>query len=173
VAAEHARARAERLDPVTTMQLVDLRTWLPSDTLVKGDRMSMAHGVELRVPFLDREVLAAAAGLTPAEKVSPQTTKVALRSAVADLLPAEVVARPKLGFPVPIGRWLRGELFGFAERLFAETEADRYVQRDFALSLLRRHRAAKDITWRHLWVLVAFCLWHQVHVERRHDSAWT
>ena len=128
VAAVHARTRAEGLDPVATMQLVDLRTWLPSDTLVKGDRMSMAHGVELRVPFLDRGVLAAAAGLTPGEKVAPHTTKVALRGAVADLLPAEVVARAKLGFPVPIGRWLRDELFGFAERLFAETEADRYVQ---------------------------------------------
>ena len=171
VAPVHRRAREAGLDPVTTMQLVDLRTWLPADILVKGDRMSMAHGVEVRVPFLDRGVLAVAAGLTPAEKISPTTTKAALRRAVADLVAPEVAQRPKLGFPVPIGHWLAHDLYDFAERLFRETEAERYVRRDVALDLLRRHRAGEEMDWRRLWVLVAFCMWHQVHVERRHDDA--
>ncbi|MGH8969605.1 MAG: asparagine synthase (glutamine-hydrolyzing) [Actinomycetes bacterium] len=163
------RAIAERLDLVAGMQLVDLHTWLPGDILVKADRMTMAHGLELRVPFLDRRVAAVAALLPMEAKISGGTTKHLLRQAVAPLMPAAVAIRPKLGFPVPIGHWLRGELYGFAETLFREAEIDRYIRRDAALGLLRRYRGGEDFDWRKLWVLVSFCLWHQVHVERRYD----
>ena len=129
----------------------------------------MAHGLELRVPFLDREVAAVAATLPLDAKVAGGTTKHLLRRAVADLLPPAVVRRPKLGFPVPIGHWLKGDLYGFAEQLFRETEAERYIRRDFALGLLRRYRRGEGFDWRRLWVLVSFCLWHQVHVEARYD----
>ena len=165
----HERARAERLDVVAGMQLVDLHTWLPGDILVKADRMTMAHGLELRVPFLDRRVAAVAARLPMDAKVAGGTTKHLLRQAVEPLLPAAVVTRPKLGFPVPIGHWLRGELYGFAETLFREAEVDRHLRRAAALDLLRRYRRGEDFDWRKLWVLVSFCLWHQVHVERRYD----
>jgi asparagine synthase (glutamine-hydrolysing) len=151
------------------MQLVDLHTWLPGDILVKADRMTMAHGLELRVPFLDPRVAAVAARLPMDAKIHAGTTKHLLRQAVAPLLPAAVATRPKLGFPVPIGHWLRGEMYGFAETLFREAEVDRYLRRDVALDLLRRYRAGEDFNWRKLWVLVTFCLWHQVHVERRYD----
>ena len=77
--------------------------------------------------------------------------------------------RPKLGFPVPIGHWLRDELFGFADNLFREAEVDRYIRRHVALDLLRRYRAGEDFDWRKLWVLVSFCLWHQIYVEGRYD----
>ena len=165
----HERARVELLDVVAGMQLVDLHTWLPGDILVKADRMTMAHGLELRVPFLDRRVAAVAARLPIDAKIAAGTTKHLLRQAVAPLLPAAVVNRPKLGFPVPIGHWLRGELYGFAETLFREAEVDRHLRREAALDLLRRYRRGEDFDWRKLWVLVSFCLWHQVHVERRYD----
>ena len=165
----HREAAAAGLDVVAAMQLVDFSTWLPGDILVKADRMSMAHGLELRVPFLDREVAAVAATLPLDAKVAGGTTKHLLRRAVADLLPPAVVRRPKLGFPVPIGHWLKGDLYGFAEQLFRETEAERYIRRDFALDLLRRYRRGEGFDWRRLWVLVSFCLWHQVHVEARYD----
>ena len=166
----HERAAAERLDVVAGMQLVDLNTWLPGDILVKADRMTMAHGLELRVPFLDGRVAAVAARLPMGAKIASGTTKHMLREAVEPLLPPAVVARPKLGFPVPIGHWLRGELYGFAEALFREAEIDRYLRRAVALQLLRRYRSGEEFDWRKLWVLVTFCLWHQVHVERRYDA---
>ena len=77
--------------------------------------------------------------------------------------------RPKLGFPVPIAHWLRDELYDFAHELFRETDAERYIRRSIALGLLRRYRGGEDFDWRRLWVLVSFCLWHQVYVERRYD----
>ncbi len=165
-AAIHGRARAAGLDPVTTMQQVDLLTWLPGDILVKADRMSMAHGLELRVPFLDRAVLAVAAELGPGDKVGA-TTKLALRRAVEGLLPPAVVRRPKLGFPVPIGHWLRGELADWAHDVVSAAEVEPYLRRGVALDLLARYRAGEEFDWRRAWALVIFCLWHQVHVEAR------
>ena len=165
----HAEARAAALDPVTTMQHVHLATWLPGDILLKADRVSMAHGLELRVPFLDREVLAVAARLAPSEKVGGDGMKLALRAAVAGVVPPEVATRPKLGFPVPIGHWLRDELHGWAREVLLETQADEHLDQRAALDLLRRYRAGEDFDWRRLWSLVMFCVWHQVHVEHRHD----
>ena len=99
----------EGLDPVTRMQQVDLNLWLAGDILLKADKMSMAHSLELRVPFLDREVWALAAALPAAAKADARTTKIALRRAAARTLPAASAARKKLGFPVPVRDWLRQE----------------------------------------------------------------
>ena len=104
------------------MQLVDINTWLPGDILVKADRAAMAHGLELRTPFLDREVMAVASRLARAEKTAAGTTKFALREAVGGLLPQAAVERRKLGFPVPIGHWFRGELSGYAEQVIQRGE---------------------------------------------------
>jgi len=172
----HREARAAELDAVTTMQLVDIRTWLPGDILVKADRLSMAHGLELRVPFLDRAVLDAAAKLGVDEKVVGASTKLGLRRAVKGLLPRSVVNRPKLGFPVPIGHWLRGELADWADAVLRESQVDRYLHRDVALDLLHRYQRGAEFDWRRLWALIMFCVWHQVHVEGRFDAdqqGWT
>ena len=99
----------EGLDPVTRMQQVDLNLWLAGDILLKADKMSMAHSLELRVPYLDREVWALAAALPAAAKADARTTKIALRRAAARTLPAASAARKKLGFPVPVRDWLRQE----------------------------------------------------------------
>src|SRR6516225_2357735 len=87
------------LDDVSTMQLVDINTWLAGDILVKADRMTMAHSLELRVPFLDAEVRKVAARLARAEKIGAGTTKLALRSAMSEVLPKAAAERAKLGFP--------------------------------------------------------------------------
>ena len=111
----YRQAAEAGLDDVATMQLVDVNTWLPGDILVKADRMTMAHGLELRTPFLDREVLAVAARLARVEKTAAGTTKFALREAIGELLPQAAAERAKLGFPVPLGSlaprrhvWFRG-----------------------------------------------------------------
>jgi asparagine synthase (glutamine-hydrolysing) len=164
------QAEETELDDVSTMQLVDINTWLPGDILVKADRMTMAHSLELRVPFLDREVMAAAARLAREEKIGAGTTKRALRTAMSEVLPKAAAERAKLGFPVPIGHWLKGDAYGFADRLLREAQTDEWLDRAEALALLERFRAGEPgVTWRHLWVLIVFSIWHQIYVERAYD----
>jgi asparagine synthase (glutamine-hydrolysing) len=158
------------LDDVATMQLVDINTWLPGDILVKADRMAMAHGLELRTPFLDREVLAVAARLARVEKTAAGTTKFALREAVGTLLPQAAAERDKLGFPVPIGHWLAGGMYGFAEQVVRTAQTGRWLNKAAALDILRRFRAGDpQVTWRQVWLLVVFSLWHQIYVEHVYD----
>jgi len=164
------QAEAAGLDDVATMQLVDINTWLPGDILVKADRAAMAHGLELRTPFLDREVLAVASRLARAEKTAAGTTKFALREAVGGLLPQVAVERRKLGFPVPIGHWFRGELSGYAEQVLREARTEEWLDKRAVLDVLRRFGAGDpEVPWRRLWVLVVFSLWHQIYVERVFD----
>src|SRR5262249_60356362 len=154
------------LDDVATMQLIDMNTWLPGDILVKADRAAMAHGLELRTPFLDREVLAVASKLARAEKTAAGTTKFALREAVGALLPQVAAERRKLGFPVPIGHWFRGELYGYAEQVIREARTEEWLDKRAVLEGLRRVRAGDpDVPWRQPWGLVGFSLWHQIYVE--------
>src|ERR1700726_3637314 len=108
-------AQSAGWDPVARMQHIDLFTWLRGDILVKADKMTMANSLELRVPFLDPEVFAVASQLPADQKITRATTKFALRKALEPIVPAHVLNRPKLGFPVPIRHWLRaGELLGWA-----------------------------------------------------------
>jgi asparagine synthase (glutamine-hydrolysing) len=158
------------LDDVSTMQLVDLNTWLPGDILVKADRAAMAHGLELRTPFLDREVMTVASRLARAEKTAAGTTKFALREAMGGVLPQLAAERRKLGFPVPIGHWFRGELSGYAEQVIREARTEEWLDKRAVLDVLRRFRAGDpDVPWRQLWALVVFSLWHQIYIERVFD----
>ncbi len=164
------QAEETGLDDVSTMQLVDINTWLAGDILVKADRMTMAHSLELRVPFLDREVMAVAARLAREEKIGAGTTKAALRTAMSEVLPPAAAQRAKLGFPVPIGHWLKGDAYGFADQLLREAQTDEWLDRPAALGLLERFREGEpDVTWRHVWVLIVFSLWHRIYVERAYD----
>ncbi|HEX3962964.1 MAG TPA: asparagine synthase (glutamine-hydrolyzing) [Trebonia sp.] len=166
----HDQAIEAGLDDVATMQFIDINTWLPGDVLVKADRMSMAHGLELRVPFLDREVMAVAARLARAEKTAATTTKFALREAIGTILPHETIDQAQRGFAVPIGQWFRGELSGFAEQIIREARTEDWLDKRAVLDVLRRFRASDpEVTWRQLWVLVVFSLWHQIYVERVFD----
>jgi asparagine synthase (glutamine-hydrolysing) len=152
------------------MQLIDINTWLPGDVLVKADRMTMAHGLELRAPFLDREVMTVAARLARAEKTAAGTTKFALREAMGTVLPQVAAERAKLGFPVPMGHWLRGELGGYAEQVLREARTEDWLDKRAVLDVLRRYQAGDSgVTWRQLWVLIVFSLWHQIYVERVYD----
>ncbi len=166
----YRQAEEAGLDDVSTMQLVDINTWLPGDILVKADRMTMAHGLELRVPFLDREVMTVASRLSREEKTAGGTTKFALREAMGEVLPQAAAERAKLGFPVPVGEWLAGEWFGYADDLLRAAQTDRWVDRETARVLLNRYRAGEPgVSWRQLWALIVFSIWHQVYVERVYD----
>lgn len=164
-------AAARGLDDVATMQAIDLALWLPGDILVKADRMSMAYGLEVRVPFLDREVFHVAAGLSRASKIGRGTTKLALRRALVGVVPDDALVRPKLGFPVPIRHWLAGELHDWAGQIIDDGALGGLFDADTALELLRRHRAGDGDHSRKLWTLLVLCLWHQATQARRLDQA--
>ncbi|MEV8512538.1 asparagine synthase (glutamine-hydrolyzing) [Dactylosporangium sp. NPDC051484] len=157
---------AGALDEVTTMQYIDLYTWLRGDILVKADRMTMAHSLQLRTPFLDRAVFEIAAALPTELKVPPrsQETKAALRRALAGVVPEPIVHRKKLGFPVPIRPWLRGEMYDWAHGLLDSSGAGDLLDLDVVRGLLRAHRKKEADHSRKIWTVLVFCVWHAVFV---------
>ncbi|AEV85955.1 asparagine synthase [Actinoplanes sp. SE50] len=165
-----ARLYAETadVDEVASMQYVDLHTWLPGDILVKADRMSMAHSLELRVPFLDQQVYAAAAGLATELKLpaGSRTTKHALREAMRGIVPESVRDRAKLGFPTPTRLWLRGVIGDWVDQLLATSQTGHLLDLEYARGLLAEHRAGVADRSRKVWTVAMFCLWHAINVER-------
>ncbi|TQM09896.1 asparagine synthase (glutamine-hydrolysing) [Pseudonocardia kunmingensis] len=154
-------------DPVARMQHVDLFTWLRGDILVKADKMTMANSLELRVPFLDPEVFAVASGLPPDLKLAHGTTKYGLRKALDGIVPPHVLHRPKLGFPVPIRHWLRGEMYGWARGLVRSSQADHLVDLGQVQRLLDLHKEGRIDHSRRIWTLLVFLIWHGIFVENR------
>ncbi|HZN71344.1 MAG TPA: asparagine synthase (glutamine-hydrolyzing) [Micromonosporaceae bacterium] len=164
-------AEAAGLDDVTKMQYVDLHTWLRGDILVKADRMSMAHSLELRVPYLDREVFEAAAGIPVELKLPPRSaqTKFALRRALEGVVPPAIVNRKKLGFPTPTRVWLAGEMYDWADTLLAKSGAGDLLDLDYVRGLLAAHRRGDADHSRKVWTVLVFCLWHAIFIERSLD----
>jgi asparagine synthase (glutamine-hydrolysing) len=153
-------------DPVARMQHVDLFTWLRGDILVKADKMTMANSLELRVPFLDPEVFAAASRLPLDQKITRTTTKYALRRALEPIVPSHVLNRPKLGFPVPIRHWLQaGELLDWAHEMLATSQTDELIDIGAVRRMLDEHLAGTSDHSRRLWTLLIFMLWHAIFVE--------
>ncbi len=162
----YEQATAAGLDDSTAMQFVDLNTWLPGDILTKADRMSMAHSLELRVPFLDREVFAVARRI-PLELKLPrqgQSTKHALRQALRRIVPPAIVDRPKMGFPTPTRVWLAGPMYDWARQILHTSGAGDLVNLPYVDGLLRAHRAGEADHSRKIWTVLVFCLWHAVFV---------
>jgi asparagine synthase (glutamine-hydrolysing) len=150
------------------MQHLDLFTWLRGDILVKADKMTMANSLELRVPFLDTEVLKVAEGLPYEQKITKETTKYALRQALEGIVPAHVLHRAKLGFPVPLRHWLRGEeLYDWAQQTIAESQTDHLLDKGAIKGMLDDHRAGRGDHSRRLWTLLVFMIWHGIFVENR------
>ena len=153
-------------DPVARMQHVDLFTWLRGDILVKADKMTMANSLELRVPFLDPDVFAVASRLPYDQKITRTTTKYALRRALEPIVPAHVLHRAKLGFPVPIRHWLRsGELLEWAYAGVEQSQADELVDLASVRRMLDEHRMGVSDHSRRLWTVLIFMLWHAIFVD--------
>ncbi|MCG7579650.1 asparagine synthase (glutamine-hydrolyzing) [Mycolicibacterium sp. OfavD-34-C] len=159
-------AQSQGWDPVARMQHIDLFTWLRGDILVKADKMTMANSLELRVPFLDPEVFAVASRLPYDQKITRATTKYALRRALEPIVPAHVLNRPKLGFPVPIRHWLRsGELLDWAQAMVTSSGAGELISLSAVRTLLDEHRTGVSDHSRRLWTVLIFMLWHAIFVE--------
>ena len=153
-------------DPVTRMQHVDLFTWLRGDILVKADKVTMANSLELRVPFLDAEVFKVASKIPSEEKITKETTKYALRQALRDIVPAHVLNRRKLGFPVPIRLWLREEMYDWARQIILRSQTDEEIDKTAVMKLLEEHRAGTLDHSRRIWALLVYMLWHGIFIEK-------
>jgi asparagine synthase (glutamine-hydrolysing) len=154
-------------EPLARLQDVDLGIYLVDDLLVKTDRSSMAHSLELRVPFLDSEVATMALGLATPLKVRGLAKKRLLRQALAPLLPKEILRGPKQGFSIPVAAWLRGPLQGFAREVLSAESLARQGWLDPATvtGLLDRHCAGREDLSRQLWGLIAFTLWFDGYAQ--------
>ncbi len=147
--------------------LSDLRTYLPGDLLTLTDRMSMAHSLEVRVPFVDVRFADYAASLSIRDKVGFWQTKVAFRKALRGRLPHEILQRPKQGFGVPVDLWLRRELRTLADRLLSPeaTRARGLFREREVTRLYQSHLHGQDRSAQ-LWPLLMVELWHRLYLDQ-------
>jgi len=162
-------AETQGAEPLARLQDVDLGIYLVDDLLVKTDRASMAHSLEARVPYCDRQVAELALALPRRARVRGLSKKRLLRAAARPLLPAEVVDGRKRGFSAPIAAWLRGEMQGFARDVLSEETLRRqgYLDPHTVARLLELHLRGRQDLSRQLWGLLALTLWHDTQAARR------
>jgi len=171
---EAAFARVDGADWLHQMMYVDAKIFMASLNLTYNDKMSMASGVEVRVPFLDWELAEWLATAVPPEaKLAGRTTKALLRAAYRDRLPAAVLDAPKAGFGAPIGRWLRDDLREMVDDLLSPDRVKRRGLFEPAVveTWIREQRAGRiERAW-NVWQLLTWELWMAAFVDRRGTAA--
>lgn len=168
--------KVQDADTVTKMQYLDLHLWMTGDILLKADKMSMAHSLELRVPFLDKEVMHVAEQIPTKFRVThrvatddktPYTTKYAMRLAAKRDTPPETAgtaAKKKLGFPVPIRVWLKqDDCYSTVRTAFVSPAAEQFFHTDKLIRLLDDHKNGKKDNSRRIWTVYMFLVWYKVY----------
>lgn len=154
-------------DEVTRMQYLDINMWMMGDILLKADKMSMSHSLELRVPFLDKEVMKLAQTLPLSRRVNLSNTKLALRKAAAKTLPQKTSEKPKLGFPVPIRVWLKEDkYYELVKAEFTSQTANKYFNTKCLVKLLDQHKMGKKDNSRKIWTVYTFLVWYKQYIEK-------
>ena len=148
------------------MSVTDLQTYLV-ELLMKQDQMSMAASIESRVPFLDHPLVERVLAVPDRYKLRGWTTKAVLRAAVAEFVPPDILRRRKMGFPVPIGRWLRGPLWSVVEEFVLGKRA--LARGWFSPAVLRdlagEHRAGVREHGERLWLLITLEMWQRLFID--------
>jgi asparagine synthase (glutamine-hydrolysing) len=152
---------------LSNLRALDFQSYLPLDILTKVDRMSMAHSLEVRPPLLDHKLVEFAATIPPRLLLRDGQTKCIFKNVMSTALPQEILRRPKQGFAIPLGRWFRGELTGYArDILLSRAARQRGIFRPaYIETLLKRHRDGKELDL-HLWTLISFELWCRMFLDR-------
>ncbi len=160
------------MDDVTRMQYIDINLWMIGDILLKADRMSMANSLELRVPFLDKEVWNLARTIPSKFKVTKDgRTKVAMREAALGNMPEKVAQRKKLGFPVPTREWLKQEkYYEIVKKEFESETAKKYFVTDEIIKLLDEHYQLKKDNSRKIWTIYVFLIWYKQFFENNENA---
>ena len=154
--------RVKNQDDVTKKQYLDLKLWLAGDILLKADKMSMAHSIELRVPFLDKEVMKVGEAIPTKYKVNDETTKVALRYAAKEVLPEEWAKRQKKGFPVPIRFWFKEQkYYDMVKEAFTSDYAGEFFDTEKIVKLLDDHFHDRCNNARKIYTIYVFLVWYK------------
>jgi asparagine synthase (glutamine-hydrolysing) len=157
-------AKSEGARPLDRLLALNIETYLLDDLLVKVDRTSMAHGLEVRSPFLDIQLLELATRIAPALKVRGLSLKRVLKHAVADLIPTEILSRPKRGFGVPLDRWFREDLDAYTRSMLGPGAHVRgHLNGDALDQLLAEHRSGAAAHGHRLWTLLTLELFLRRH----------
>lgn len=155
--------KVENIDRVKQMQYIDLHHFMLNDIEQKADKISMAHSLELRVPYLDKRIAELANTIPTKYLVNKYDTKYALRKAAEKVLPEEWAKRPKLGFPTPIKQWLKEERFYKQVRdLFEEDFVNDIFDQDKIISLLDNNYRGDGSHRRQIWTIYTFLVWYKL-----------
>lgn len=155
-------AEARGWDDVTKMQYADIHFWMVQEILLKADKMSMAHSLELRVPFLDTEVFKLARTIPPEYKVSQKNTKLAFRLAAEQEMPKFRADRSKLAFPLPLVEWLREEkYYELVKSYFKNDVAKKFFNQDLIINYLNEHKAGERNNARKIWTIFSWLVWYE------------
>ena len=159
--------RVKGKDPVSKMQYLDLHLWMVHDILVKGDKMSMANSVDIRAPFMDKEVMKLALTLPLEYKVQPPKTKVAFRAAADRSISQKTAQKKKLGFPIPLRSWLKEDrYYNIVKEKFLSEEAKKFFHTDLLVKMLEEHKLGKNKNEktdnsRKIWTIYVFLVWYK------------
>jgi asparagine synthase (glutamine-hydrolysing) len=159
---------ADAVEPLDRMLYADFTTRLPEHSLMLTDRMAMAHGLEVRSPYLDHELVESMAAFPSHMKIRGQELKYALRKLAANTLPESIIKRKKQGFMFPLAYWLRNELSSFIERslLGSHFVSEGLFRRDSVLQLVQDHRLNRVDNHVRLWMLLNLELWHRIFIQQ-------
>ena len=163
--------RCRKYDDVTKMQYLDINMWMVGDILLKADRMSMANSLELRVPFLDKEVFKVASSLPTSLRCNKSNTKYAMRKAAVRHMPEETAEKEKLGFPVPTRVWLRDEkYYNVVKKKFTGKTAEKFFNTDTLVAWLDEHFSGKEDNSRRVWTVYVFLVWYDIYFDENSEK---
>lgn len=162
--------KVKNLDDITKMQYMDMHVWMVQEILLKADKMSMAHSLELRVPFLDTEIFKLASTIPVKYKVSEENTKLAMRKAANRQINPISANRKKMAFPLPLVEWLREDrYYELIKKYFNNETAQKYFNTDKIIHLLEVHKSGKHNYARKIWAVFTFLIWHEQFFEGVRD----
>jgi asparagine synthase (glutamine-hydrolysing) len=165
--ADHLR-KEDNGNWLSSLQYLDLKSYLPLDILTKVDRMSMAHSLEARVPLLDHKLVEFAATIPPEFKLRDGTTKYIFKKAMRGILPDAIIDRPKKGFAVPLGQWFKGRFDNFLQDLLlSDTSRKRGILNiNYVEHLMKLQRSGRPLDSQ-IWTLISFELWCRTFMDRK------
>lgn len=145
--------------------------WMVGDILLKADRMSMANSLELRVPFLDKEVFRVASSLPTSLRCNKSNTKYAMRKAAVRHMPEATAEKEKLGFPVPTRVWLRDEkYYNVVKKKFTGKTAEKFFNTDTLVAWLDEHFSEKEDNSRRVWTVYVFLVWYDIYFDENSEN---
>lgn len=154
--------KVSHMDDIAKMQYMDIHVWMVQEILLKADKMSMAHSLELRVPFLDTQIWNVAKTIPTKFKVSEANTKLAMRSAANREINPISANRKKLAFPLPLPEWLKEDrYYELVKSYFTSETADKFFNVETITALLDNHRTGKSHCVAKIWAVFSFLVWYE------------